>query len=280
MRQPIVTLTTDFGLADHFVGAMKGAILSIEPRARIVDISHLIAPYSVAEAAFVLWQAYACFPRGTVHVAVVDPGVGSARRTLLVEAAGQYFVAPDNGVLSIILAREKHKVRAITAERYFRQPVSRTFHGRDIFAPVAGHLARGVAPSRFGRLISDCVRGEFAEPAASGSSGWEGCVLKVDRFGNLITNFPSARHEGLRTGEFEMRAGRRRITKHVSSYSEGRRGELFVIGGSSGLLEIAVNQGSAARLAGLAAGSLVQLRLVPAYTVGNGDKSTTKEENR
>ncbi|HSW49811.1 MAG TPA: SAM-dependent chlorinase/fluorinase [Bryobacteraceae bacterium] len=280
MRQPIVTLTTDFGLSDHFVGAMKGVILSLEPRARIVDISHTVTPYSIAEAAFVLWQAYACFPRGTVHVVVVDPGVGSARRALLVEAAGQYFLAPDNGVLSMILAREKHKVRAITAERYFRRPVSRTFHGRDIFAPVAAHLARGVAPARFGRLISDYARGEFAKPVPAGESGWKGTVLKADRFGNLITNFPSEGHAGLRTGEFEMRAGRRRITRCVSSYSEGRRGELIVIAGSSELLEIAVNQGSAAKLTGLAAGSPVQLRLAPAYTVGNGDNTPTKEDNR
>ena len=280
MRQPIVTLTTDFGLADHFVGAMKGVLLSIAPRARIVDISHEIAPYAVSEAAFVLSQAYGCFPPGTVHVAVVDPGVGSERRALLVEAAGQRFVAPDNGVLSMIYAREKHRVRAITAERYFRLPVSQTFHGRDVFAPVAAHLTRGTPPARFGRTISEYVRGDFARPVLSGKSRWTGAVLKVDRFGNLITNFPAAGYAGLRTGGFEMRTGGRRVSTCLPSYAEGRQGELFVIAGSSGFLEIATNQGSAAKLTGSAAGGVVQLILGPAYTVGNGDSSKIEKENR
>jgi S-adenosyl-L-methionine hydrolase (adenosine-forming) len=280
MRQPIVTLTTDFGLADHFVGAMKGVILSIEPRARIVDITHQIAPFACTEAAFVLSQVHGCYPRGTVHVVVVDPGVGTARRALLAEAAGQFFVAPDNGVLSMIYAREKHKVRAITAERYLRRPVSRTFHGRDVFAPVAAHLAHGLPPARFGRPVSDYMRGEFALPVLTGKSGWTGSVLKVDRFGNLITNFPSAEHAGLRTGGFEIRAGRRRITACASSYAHGRHGELIVIAGSSGFLEIAANQRSAAKLTGSAAGDVVQLILGPAYTVGNGDTTRIKKEKR
>ena len=258
MRQPIVTLTTDFGLADHFVGAMKGVVLGLAPRARIVDITHQIAPFAICEAAFVAAEAFRWFPPGAVHVVVVDPGVGTSRRPILAEAAGHYFVAPDNGVLSLVLARTKHKVRAITAEKYFLRPVSRTFHGRDVFAPVAARLALGVAPARFGKLISDYVRGGFEQPVASGKDQWTGVVLKADRFGNLITNF---RAEEVRSARFEMRTRRRRISVLTRSYAEGKPGQLFAIAGSSGYLEIAMNQGSAAALIGAAAGAEVKLKL-------------------
>src|SRR4051794_9278243 len=136
MRKPILTLTTDFGLTDHYVGVMKGVILAICPDAQIVDIGHQVSPFEIGEGAYLIAQSYAYFPKKTVHVVVVDPGVGSARRPILMEAAGQYFIAPDNGVLSMIYAHEKAKVRLIANEKYFRKPVSRTFHGRDIFSPV------------------------------------------------------------------------------------------------------------------------------------------------
>jgi S-adenosylmethionine hydrolase len=259
MRHPIITLTTDFGLEDHFVGAMKGVILSIQPRARIVDISHQIAPYGIPEAAFVLAQACRFFPPGTVHVAVVDPGVGGSRRPILAEAAGQYFVAPDNGVLSMVYAQQKHKVRAITAGRFFLEPVSRTFHGRDIFAPVAAHLSAGVAPSRFGKLIADYTQGGFGKPVSMGSRAWKGQILKIDRFGNLITNFPAAQFPQIETRRFEMLAGRCCITHYAQSYAEGVVGEVFLVTGSSGYLEIAANQGSAAKVTGCPAGAAVKL---------------------
>ena len=254
MRQPIVTLTTDFGLAGHFVAAMKGVILSIEPRARIVDISHEIAPYAISEAGFAVSQAYSYFPRGTIHVTVVDPGVGTSRRPLLVEAAGQYFVAPDNGLLSMIFSREKHKVRAVTASKFFLKPVSRTFHGRDVFAPVAAHLARGVAPPQFGNPISDYLRAGFGEPVQIGTRTWRGAVLAVDRFGNLITNFPAAQFPKL-----TLMAGKQRVTRRVDSYAEGAPGELIVVAGSSGTYEIACNQASAAQRTGCAAGAEIRL---------------------
>jgi S-adenosylmethionine hydrolase len=256
MFGPIITLTTDFGLSDHFAGTLKGVILGIELRARLVDLSHAIAPYAIAEAAFVISQAYRFFPAKTVHLIVVDPGVGTVRRPILAEAAGQYFVAPDNGVLSLIYASEKHKVRAITAEQFFLRPVSRTFQGRDVFAPVAAHLAAGVLPPRFGKFISDYARGEFGEPVPAGKGVWIGRILKVDRFGNLITNFAAAEFH-----QFEMRLGRRKVRRCVNSYAEGRPGELFVIAGSSGYLEIAMNQGSAAKATGCAAGAEVVLTL-------------------
>src|SRR5436190_10478359 len=135
MPSPIITLTTDFGLSDHFTGTMKGVILGIAPRAQIVDITHEVKPFEILEGAFVIAQAYRYFSKGTVHVIVVDPGVGSARRPILAAAAGQYFVAPDNGVLTMIYEREKHKVRHMRHDRFFLPVQSRTFHGRDIFAP-------------------------------------------------------------------------------------------------------------------------------------------------
>ncbi len=145
MTKRIITLTTDFGTADHFAGTMKGVILSIHPAAQIVDITHEVAPFEITDGGFTIAQAYRYFPKKTIHVVVIDPGVGSTRRPLLAEMAGQYFIAPDNGVLSMIFSRETAKVRHITNERYFLHPLSRTFHGRDVFAPVAAHLASGVA---------------------------------------------------------------------------------------------------------------------------------------
>jgi S-adenosyl-L-methionine hydrolase (adenosine-forming) len=202
MAQPIITLTTDFGLSDHYVGAMKGVILGICPRARIVDISHDVKPFAVSEAAYLIAQAYRHFPRGTVHVVVVDPGVGSDRRPILAEAAGQRFIAPDNGALGMILSREKHKVRVISNSRYFRKPVSATFHGRDIFAPVAAHVAAGAPVSSVGKLIGDSVRADFETPRRTGERAWLGCVLHIDRFGNVVTNFQAADFPDLGRNDF------------------------------------------------------------------------------
>jgi S-adenosylmethionine hydrolase len=262
MPAPLITLTTDFGLSDHYVGVMKGVILSICPRARIVDVSHGVDAFEIAEAAFTLSQAYRYFPRGAVHVVVVDPGVGTSRRPLLAQAAGQYFVAPDNGVLSMVYAREKHKVRAISNARYFLRPVSNTFHGRDIFAPVAAHLAAAVAPARFGKLIADYVRLGFDKPARTGPRAWTGAILKVDRFGNLVTNFSAAEFPDLDQRAFEMAAGPRRINLFARNYAERGPAELFLILGSAGYYEISVAQGSAARLLDCAAGAPLELTLL------------------
>ncbi len=253
----IVTLTTDFGEADHFVGAMKGVILGIAPRAATVDISHQVEPYEIPQAAFLISQAYTSFPPGTVHVVVVDPGVGTSRRPILVEAARQFFIAPDNGVLSGIFAREKHKVRAITAGRYFRKPVSQTFHGRDIFAPVAAHVAAGVAPSKMGKRIEDYLRREFDRPLRTGKRFWMGTVLHIDRFGNVITNFqPSDLPPGR---PFEIAVGPHRVSHVAENYAECQPGELFLITGSSGFLEISMNQSPAARTLGCGVGAPVEL---------------------
>jgi S-adenosylmethionine hydrolase len=179
----------------------------------------------------------------------------------LARAAGQYFVAPDNGVLSLVYAREKHKVYKISNQRYFRQPVSQTFHGRDIFAPVAAHLAGGIAPARFGKPIDDYLRREFDQPARSGRRVWTGAILKVDRFGNLVTNFAVSDFPDLDQSGFEMAVGPRRVAVLARNYAECGPGEPFAIVGSSGYYEIAVGQGSAAKLLGCAAGAPVELTL-------------------
>jgi S-adenosyl-L-methionine hydrolase (adenosine-forming) len=261
MRPPILTLTTDFGLADHYVGAMKGVILGIAPQARIVDIGHQAGAYAISGAAYLIAQAYACFPKETVHVIVVDPGVGSARRPILAKAAGQFFVAPDNGVLGMILAREKHQVRVLANPRYFREPVSRTFHGRDIFAPVAAHLAAGVPASKMGPLIDDYVRGDFAAARIEAGGVRVGRVLHVDGFGNVVTNFRTEDLPALPDGSFTLAAGRHRISELRPHYEGAGQGRPFAIAGSGGYVEISVNRGSAAQVTGCKAGSLVRLRV-------------------
>ena len=262
MAIPIITLTTDFGLTDHYVAAMKGVILGICPKAQIVDITHQVSPYEIAEGAFVVAQAYRCFPKKTVHVVVVDPRVGSARRPVLLEAAGQYFVAPDNGVLSMVYAAEKHRMRLVSNERLFRQPVSRTFHGRDIFSPVAAHLAAGVKPQAVGKPITDYLRTSFSKPVRSGKRTWNGHILKIDHFGNLITNFHRDDFPDLPRRNFVMSVGPYEVTVLVDHYAQCSPGEIAVIIGSSGYYEVSANQASAARHIGCVAGGPVELSLL------------------
>lgn len=229
MPLSFLTLTTDFGLADHYVAAMKGVIYCICPKAHIADISHEVRPFAIGQAAYLIAQCYAYYPAKTVHVAVVDPGVGSERRAILVEAASQYFVGPDNGVFSMVMAGEKHKVRRIDNERYFRQPVSHTFHGRDIFAPVGAHLAAGAAPKTVGPRIDDAVKLESGRQR----------VLHIDRFGNVITS--------LREANGAIRIAGAVVRARASHYAEVKPGKLFVIEGSGGFLEISMNGASAAQ---------------------------------
>ena len=252
MSNGLITLTTDFGAADHFVAAMKGVILTLAPRARIVDVTHEIAPFDINEAGFVISQAWHWFPKGSVHVVVVDPGVGSERRPILVEARGHFFVGPDNGVFSMIYSAATHKVRVISNPKMMRKEISRTFHGRDVFAPAAAHLARKIPPARFGKLVTDYVRGTLAK---------SGVVLKVDRFGNLITNLHIDHFPGVKTRPFELRIGRETIRRLALTYSETEIGEVFVIVGSSGYLEITANQENAAKRLGCGNGTPVELKL-------------------
>ena len=235
--------------------------MGIAPGAQIVDISHDVQPFEVIDGAFTIAQAFRYFPTKTVHVIVVDPGVGSTRRPLLAEVAGQYFVAPDNGVLSMVVAKAKSKVRHITADRYFLKPLSRTFHGRDVFAPVGAHLAAGVPAARFGKLIEDYLRLALEQPTRSGKRTWTGSILKVDRFGNLITNLHIDDFPNVQTHAFALNVGLQTVTRLALTFTECQPGELFAVVGSSGYLEVATNQGSASKVLGCGAGSPVELTL-------------------
>jgi S-adenosylmethionine hydrolase len=260
MTKPILTLTTDFGLSDHFVGTMKGVILGICPQAQIVDISHGVTPYEIGEGAYLIAQAYRYFPKKTGHVIVVDPGVGTARRPILMEAAGQYFVAPDNGVLSMVLSREPNaKFRLISNAKYFLPQVSTTFHGRDIFAPVGAHLAAGVPAARMGKRIEDYLKPGFEKPHRAGKRTWIGRILKIDRFGNVITSFHTDDFGDLALRNFSFGFGPVSVTAMARNYAERAPGELFAILGSSGYYEVSLSQGSAAQAIRCESGAAVEL---------------------
>jgi len=263
--QPIITLTTDFGTNDHFVGTMKGVILGIVPEAQIVDISHAVQAFDVLDGALTISQAYSYFPTGTVHVVVVDPGVGAARRPIIASSDGFHFVAPDNGVLSMVYAKEERiHVRHITSEHYFVQPISNTFHARDIFAPVAAYLAKQVDSHKFGDEIEDYVKFAAPRPKPAGDNRIRGVVLKVDRFGNLVTNVTPADVPALfaaKATAFKITVGSREITDIRANYAEGAPGEVFGILGSMGYLEIAANRAAAAQITGAGKGSEVSIVL-------------------
>jgi S-adenosyl-L-methionine hydrolase (adenosine-forming) len=271
--RPIITLTTDFGINDHYVGTMKGVILEIVPDAAIIDICHSVQAFDVLDAALTISQAYSYFPTGTVHLVVVDPGVGSARRPIIASSDGFHFVAPDNGVLSLVYAREpRMHVRHITSEHYFRQPLSNTFHARDIFAPVAAYLAKQVDTIKFGEEIEDFVRFNAPKPKMAEPNRMRGVVLKVDRFGNLITNITPEDAPMLFAADSacKIMVGAHEVAGLRNAYAEGGPGELFGILGSMGFLEIAVNRGAAAQIAGASKGTEVSIILGEAAAAGSG----------
>ena len=249
---PIITLLTDFGSQDYFVGAMKGVILSMNPSAQIVDITHEIPPQDIEAAAFNLLATYKDFPDHTIHVAVVDPGVGSGRRPLAVECAEQLFVGPDNGVFSWICEREaKFRATHLTNEKFFHYPVSATFHGRDIFAPVAAALSTGIPIEEVGHEVKDIVRLESLAPRAGGVNVVEGRLIHIDRFGNCITNFTRDHlREDLSDSRAKLMVNGHEVTSFHRYFAEGENdeNELFCIFGSAGFLEIAARESSAARI--------------------------------
>jgi S-adenosylmethionine hydrolase len=255
---PIITLLTDFGLSDHFVAAMKGVMLGINPDLRFVDISHLIPPQDIFSGAFTLNQACFCFPPETVHLAVVDPGVGTARKAMAVSAGGHFFVAPDNGLLTYVLeSHADYAAYEVTAEHYFLKPLSATFHGRDVFAPVAAWLSRGIPLRQLGPALRDPVRLKIPPIGRIEDKQIQGCILAVDRFGNLITNL---RPQDIR-GFLKIQAGRREITAIHETYGEAKAGEVFLVRGSTGYLEIAVKDGSAASVLNLKSGAPIGVAL-------------------
>ena len=235
---PIVTLLTDFGTRDQYVSVMKGVIAGICPDARMVDISHEVDPFQIAQGAYLLSQAWKWFPRGTVHMAVVDPGVGSARRALAAEAEGHVFVLPDNGLLSRIGVAEP-AVREIRNGKLMLQPVSQTFHGRDVFAPAAAHLACGFPFEQTGPSLEDWVKLDRLAPA----------VLHIDRFGNIVTSIRAVDCQG-----FSLRIGRVTVSRRGNTYAAAPFGELFLIEGSGGYLEVSMREASAAAKLGCRVG--------------------------
>ena len=272
-HRPVITLTTDFGTNDHFVGAMKGVIVDIVPDVQIVDISHAVQAFDVLDGALAISQAYSYFPNGTIHMVVVDPGVGTARRPILASSDGYHFVAPDNGVLSMVYAKEERiHVRHITSEHYFRQPVSNTFHARDVFAPVAAYLAKMVDSHKFGDEIEDYVRFAAPRPKAAGENRLRAVVLKVDRFGNLITNVTPEDVPALfaESATFKIAVGSREITDIRKTFAEGGPGEVFGILGSMGYLEIVSNRAAAAQITGAGKGAEVSIFLGEAAAAGKG----------
>ncbi len=242
----IITLLTDFGAQDYFVGAMKGVIISINSEVRIVDITHEIPPQDIESAAFNLLCCYKDFPEGTIHVAVVDPGVGSNRRAILIECAHQFFVGPDNGVFSWLCQKESNfRAIEITNDKFFRHPVSQTFHGRDIFAPVAAAISTGVAMEEFGPAIDGLAQLEPLEPKKVGQGIIEGAIINIDRFGNCITNLT---RDHLSVVAKLMVSGREIGLRPFFAAEGMDDSDLFCVFGSAGFVEIAARNRSAAEI--------------------------------
>ncbi len=263
MRAPIITFTSDFGHEDWFVGVVHGVIHEICPQARIVDLNHSIQPADIARAAFIIEAAAEDFPPEALHLVVVDPGVGTSRRALAVRARGQLYIGPDNGVLEWALRAPDAMVHVLADEHYFRQPVSRTFHGRDVFAPVAAHLARGVGLESLGPRINDPVRIE--RPTCRALDGvLTGRIAYIDRFGNALTTIMASdlwnAFPGLAEEALSVDAGGRRIRGITYSYGEAPIGTLVAIIGSSNRLEIAQVGGHAALRFGFGVGDPIAVR--------------------
>ncbi len=258
---PTLTLTTDFGMKDGFVGSMKGVIWSICPAAQIADISHIITPQNVMEGAFTLWRAYPYFPSGTVHVAVVDPGVGTRRRPLAAQLGGYYFVGPDNGLFTPIYEDAERngwplEIVHLTNAKYFLAEVSRTFHGRDIFAPVGAALANGIALANLGPAITDPVRLAMPQPEKT-LTGWRAHITVVDIFGNLTTDLPASKLEGQESVLFRLLG--QELRGLVNSYGHEQAGALVALVDSEEFVEIAAVNGSAAKVLGAQIGDVIEV---------------------
>lgn len=262
MPRSIITLTTDFGQEDSYVGTMKGVILGICPQATLVDITHEVRPQALNQGAFLLHSATPYFPAGTIHLVVIDPGVGSTRRPIVVETQRAVFVAPDNGVLGLALAKDPAILAIhLTESRYQLPQPSSTFHGRDLFAPAAAHLACGTRPQEMGEEIplESLISLPSIQPRVQSDGGWQGEILHVDHFGNLITNFQ-------RTGapsSLYLEVGGEQITGVSETFSDKAPGELVAYVGSSGYLEIAVRNGNAAAALAVDVGEAITIKRAP-----------------
>ncbi len=255
----IIALITDFGTADHFAGSMKGAVLNINPRATLVDITHAIAPGDVRSAAFSLLLSYSDFPRGTIFVVVVDPGVGGERKALAVKSGPYYFVGPDNGVLSLAFKKAgKPTVRSLENIRYFRKPISTTFHGRDIFGPVAAYFSKSVAFEKFGPEKTSFVHYKTPQVIFK-NNRVHGEVIYIDRFGNCITTIEANHLVDFYPGQLRVKFRNNGPVPVCSSYDDVPKRKALGIIGSAGFLEISINQGNAAKELKLKIGASVEI---------------------
>jgi len=261
MKSPIITLLTDFGLKDPYVASMKGVILSINPQCTLVDVTHQVNPHDIKEGAFTLAQTYSTFPKGTIHLAVVDPGVGSPRKPILFVTANYLFIGPDNGLFTLALKKEKlKKVIALSKMEFFLPAVSSTFHGRDLFAPVAAHLSLGIAPESFGRVIKSWKQVSFPEPIL-GQEKLIGEIVHVDAFGNLVSNIDRKNLLQFSKGRpFVIKIAKRIMRGLKKGYWEGRKDEPMALIGSGGFLEISVREKNAQKALRAKKGTRVVVR--------------------
>jgi hypothetical protein len=260
MRKPIITLLTDFGAKDHYVASMKGVILNLNPQCLLVDITHQVNPHDIEEGAFTLANACSYFPKGTIHLSVVDPGVGGIRRPILLVTENYFFVGPDNGLFTLVARREKVKqVVVLTKKKYFLPKVSRTFHGRDIFAPVAAHLSLGINPRAFGYETNSLKELRVQKPVMK-EGKLVGEILHIDTFGNVVSNIDVAKLFRFNQNRpFVIRVGRKSIFGLKKGYSEGKKGELIALLGNNGLLEISLKEGNAQKVLKAKRGDPIQI---------------------
>jgi len=257
----VITLLTDFGLKDIYVGVMKGVILNINPEAKIIDLTHDISPQDIKEAVFLLGTAYQFFPKGTIHVIVVDPGVGSERRAILGVTKNYFFIAPDNGVLELIYQKEDIKVYHLNRPQYYLPQISSTFHGRDVFAPIAAHLSLGVSPETLGEEIFDYKRLDFPKPLKEKNS-LKGEIIYIDHFGNLISNIRKEIFETfVRGNSFLIRIKNILLDQIVSYYQAVKPGKILALWDSSGYLEIAQFLGRADEALNVSIGEKIEINI-------------------
>ena len=260
MRKSIITLLTDFGTTDHYVASLKGVMLSINPHCTLIDITHQVSPQDIKEGAFTLANAYSFFPKGTIHLSVVDPGVGGSRRAILVVTQDYFFVGPDNGLFTLAAPKEQvRQVVALTNKKFFLPKVCTTFHGRDLFAPVAAHLSLGVKPEAFGNELDSWVELDFGKPRIKARE-LTGEILHIDVFGNLISNINE--DEFFRFAKdhpFIIKVGKRTIHGLKRGYWGGKGNEPIALFGSGGFLEISVREGNAQKVLGIKRGDPIQI---------------------
>lgn len=257
----IITLTTDFGLQDHYVSVMKAVMLGIAPDVRLVDVSHQIPPQDIMAGAWVVRNASLSFPKGTIHLVVVDPGVGTARNPVAIRIKDQIYVGPDNGIFSLIADEFEYTARRLTEKKFWVDNPSNTFHGRDIFSPVAAHLANGVPFEELGEPVDELVTYRWAVPI-SDKDGIQGWVIHIDRFGNLISNIPADLiHKSIGNSRFRIYVGNTILDEVVTTFADVTDGEPVAYIGSSGTLEIAINKGNAREMLGVQKGAQISIFL-------------------